>query len=120
MHGARCALQSARKNAILHNRTRFEYREMIVGVVKAQLHMQGIGSLKGKRSIVKSLIGRLKSRFNISIAEVDHQDNKTSAVIAVVMVSNDARFIDQQLDAVIGFMQKDGRFYLGEIERETF
>jgi uncharacterized protein YlxP (DUF503 family) len=70
---------------------------MIIGVVKAQLHMQGIRSLKGKRSIVKSLIGRLKSRFNISIAEVDHQDNRTSAVIAIAMVSNDARFIDQQM-----------------------
>ncbi len=93
---------------------------MIVGVVKAQLHMQGIGSLKEKRSIVKSLVGRLKSRFNISIAEVDRHDNKTSAVIAMAMVSNDTRFIDRQFDAIISFMQKDGRFYLGEIERETF
>ena len=93
---------------------------MIVGVITAQLHMQGIGSLKAKRSIVKSIIGRLKSRFNIAIAEVDHQDNKTSAVIAIAMVSNDSRFINQQFDAVIGFMQKDGRFYLGQIERETF
>ena len=93
---------------------------MIVGVLTAQLHMQGITSLKQKRSIVKSLIGRLKSRFNISIAEVDHQDNKISAVVAIAMVSNDTRFIDQQFDAMISFMRKDGRFYLGQIERETF
>ncbi|UCF44542.1 MAG: DUF503 domain-containing protein [Planctomycetota bacterium] len=93
---------------------------MIVGVLTAQLHMQGITSLKQKRSIVKGLIGRLKSRFNISIAEVDHQDNKTFAVVAVAIVSNDTRFIDQQFDAVISFMRKDGRFYLGQIERETF
>ena len=93
---------------------------MIVGVLTAQLHMQGITSLKGKRSIVKSLIGRLKSRFNISIAEVEHQDDKTSAVIAMAMVSNDTRFINQQFDTIIDFMQKDGRFYLGKIERETF
>jgi uncharacterized protein YlxP (DUF503 family) len=93
---------------------------MIVGVLTAQLHMQGITSLKQKRSIVKGLIGRLKSRFNISIAEVDHQDNKTSAVVAIAIVSNDTRFIDRQFDAVISFMRKDGRFYLGQIERETF
>ncbi len=93
---------------------------MIIGVLKAQLHMQGITSLKGKRSIVKSVIGRLKSRFNISIAEVDHQDIKTSSVIAMAIVSNDTRFIDQQFDAIINFMQRDGRFYLGQIERETF
>ncbi|MCJ7693407.1 MAG: DUF503 domain-containing protein [Sedimentisphaerales bacterium] len=93
---------------------------MIVGVLKAQMHLHGITSLKQKRSIVKSVIGRLKSRFNISIAEVDHNDNKTSALIAIAIVSNDTQFIDKQLDAIITFMQNDGRFYLGQIERETF
>lgn len=82
--------------------------------------MQGITSLKGKRSIVKSVIGRLRSRFNISISEVDRQDSKTSAVIGVSIVSNDNQFIEQQFDAIINFMRNDGRFYLGQIERETF
>lgn len=93
---------------------------MIVGVLKAQLHLQGIASLKQKRGIVKSLLGRLKSRFNVSIAEVDHQDSKTCAVIAMALVSNDTGFVNQQFDKIINFMQKDGRFYLGKIERETF
>jgi uncharacterized protein YlxP (DUF503 family) len=93
---------------------------VIVGVMTTHLSLQGIGSLKGKRSIVKSLIGRLKSRFNVSIAEVDHQDSKTSAVIGIATVSNDARFIDQQFDAIVSFMRNDGRFYLGQVERETF
>ena len=93
---------------------------MIVGVMTAQLHMQGISSLKGKRSIVKSVIGRLKSRFNISISEVDHQDSKSSAVVAIAIVSNDSQFIDKQFDAIINFMRNDGRFYLGQVERETF
>jgi len=93
---------------------------MIVGVMTAQLNLHGISSLKGKRSIVKSLIGRLRSRFNISIAEVDHQDSKHSAVIAMTTVSNETGLIDRQFDAIISFMQKDGRFYLGEVERETF
>ncbi len=83
---------------------------MIVGVLTAQLHMQGINSLKEKRGIVKSVIGRLKSRFNISIAEVEHNDNRQSAIVAMAMVSNDTGFIDQQFDFVISFMQKDGRF----------
>jgi uncharacterized protein YlxP (DUF503 family) len=93
---------------------------MIVGVLTAHLSMQGVTSLKGKRSIVKSLIGRLKSRFNISISEVDHQDSKTSAVIGISIVSNDTHFINQQFDAIINFMRNDCRFYLGQIQRETF
>jgi len=93
---------------------------MIIGVMKAQLHLHGITSLKEKRGIVKSVIGRLKSRFNISVSEVDHQDEKTHAVIGMALVSNETRFIDQQFDAIVHFMQRDGRFYLGQIERETF
>ena len=93
---------------------------MIIGVMKAVIHMQGINSLKEKRGIVKSVIGRLKSRFNVSVSEVDHQDQKRSAVIGIAVVSNETRFIDQQFDAIINFMQRDGRFYLGQIERETF
>lgn len=93
---------------------------MIVGVLTAQMHLQGVASLKQKRSIIKSVTGRLKSRFNISISEVDHQDEKTSAVLGIAVVSNDTRFINQQFDSIIDFMRGDGRFYLGKIERETF
>lgn len=93
---------------------------MIVGVMTSQLHLNGVTSLKEKRRIVKSLIGRLKSRFNISIAEVERQDNKSLAVIGISVVSNDSRFINQQFDKIINFMHNDGRFYLGEVEREIF
>jgi len=54
---------------------------MLVGVMTAQMSMQGIASLKDKRHIVKAVIGRLRSRFNISVSEVDHQDSHTSAVL---------------------------------------
>jgi len=93
---------------------------MLVGVMTAQLHMHAITSLKAKRSIVKGIIGRLKSRFNISVSEVDDQDIKTSAVIGIAVVCNDRAFIDKQFDSIINFMRNDGRFYLGQVERETF
>jgi len=67
---------------------------MLVGVMTAQMYMQGVTSLKQKRSIVKGVTGRLRSRFNVSVAEVDHQDSKTSAVIGIAVVSNEAQFID--------------------------
>ncbi|MBN1974940.1 MAG: DUF503 domain-containing protein [Sedimentisphaerales bacterium] len=82
--------------------------------------MPGVNSLKGKRSIVKSLTGRLKSRFNISISEVDEQDNRVRAVLGISIVSNESRFIDRQFDSIIEFMRNDGRFILGQIEREKF
>ena len=93
---------------------------MLVGVMTAQLHLPGVGSLKEKRHIVKSVIGRLQSRFNVSVSEVEHQDSHTSAVLGIAVVSNERAFIDQQLDAILTFMRNDGRFYLGQVEREIF
>jgi len=93
---------------------------MLVGVMRTQISMQGIASLKEKRHIVKSVIGRLQSRFNISISEVEHQDTKTTAVLGIALVSNERPFIDQQFDAILNFMRNDGRFYLGPVEREIF
>jgi uncharacterized protein YlxP (DUF503 family) len=93
---------------------------MIIGVMTANLHLQGIGSLKEKRSIIKSVMGRLQSRFNISVSEVEHNDSKIMAVIGVAIVGNDTSFINSQLDAVANFMRNDGRFYLSVVERETF
>jgi hypothetical protein len=86
----------------------------------AQLYLHGITSLKDKRKIVKSLIERLKGRFNISVSEVDHNDIKTSALIAIAVVSNDTQFVNKQLDKILDFMRNDGRFALGPVERETF
>ena len=86
----------------------------------AHLSLLGVTSLKGKRSIIKSLIGRLKSRFNISISEVDHQDSKSIAVLGIAIISNDAQFIDKQFDSILDFMRNDGRFFLGQVERESF
>lgn len=46
-------------------------------------------SLKGKRGIVKSILGRSRNRFNVSCAEVDRQDNPRVAVLGFVTVGPD-------------------------------
>ena len=93
---------------------------MIIGVLTAELHLQGLTSLKQKRSIVKSLLSRMRNKFNVSAAEVYRQDNKQLAVIGISIVSNETRYINQQFEKIVNFMEKDGRFYLGTVERETF
>ena len=93
---------------------------MIIGVLTAELHLQGLASLKQKRSIVKSLLSRMRNKFNVSAAEVYRQDNKQLAVIGISIVSNETRYINQQFEKIVNFMEKDGRFYLGTVERETF
>jgi uncharacterized protein YlxP (DUF503 family) len=61
---------------------------MVIGACMIELHLPGNGSLKGKRSVLKSMISRLRREFNVSVAEVDLHDVWQSAVIGVVCVSN--------------------------------
>ena len=93
---------------------------MLVGLLTVHIHLQGIDSLKGKRKIVKSLIERLRSRFNASVAEIAAQDNKQMAVAGISVVSNNGSHLDEQLDKIVNFIVNDGRFYVGKINRETF
>ncbi len=46
-------------------------------------------SLKEKRGIVKSILGRSRNRFNTACAEIDRQDNPAVAVLGFVTVSPD-------------------------------
>lgn len=55
-------------------------------------------SLKDKRGIVKSILGRAKNRFNVSCAEVDRQDNPSVAVLGFVTVSPDKTIARNTLD----------------------
>lgn len=74
---------------------------MVVGVCTIDLHLPGIGSLKGKRQILLSLKDRIKKAYNVSIAEVDGNDLWQRAVLGVACVANDGRYVSQVLDGVL-------------------
>jgi len=62
---------------------------MIIGACSVELYLPGNGSLKGKRSILKPLLARLRREFNLAAAEVARNDAWQSAEIAFVTVAND-------------------------------
>jgi uncharacterized protein YlxP (DUF503 family) len=92
---------------------------MFTGTAKVCMHLQGVGTLKDKRRIVKSVIERLKSRFNVSVAEIDRLDNKKIAVIGFAVVSNDRTFTFSQLETIKNFIYNDGRFYVGDVKTDV-
>lgn len=65
---------------------------LTVGLVTIELRLPGTASLKAKRSVVKPLLARLRKEFNVSVAEVDGQDNWQRAVIAATCVSASAAY----------------------------
>ena len=59
-----------------------------IGVLTLELRIEDSHSLKDKRQVVKSLKDRLRHKFNVSVAEIDHQDVWQRAVLAAVTVSS--------------------------------
>ncbi len=71
-----------------------------VGVLTIELHVEGSHSLKDKRQVVKSLKDRLRSRFNVAVAEIDGMDTWQWSVLAAATVSSDRGHCEQMLRAV--------------------
>ena len=80
---------------------------MNVGVAKITLRLSGCFSLKDKRHVVNSIRDRVRSKFNVAVAEVDQNDVWQTAVIGFTCVSNNVRHADQTLDSVLGFIESD-------------
>jgi uncharacterized protein YlxP (DUF503 family) len=79
---------------------------MVVGVCRLTLAIPETGSLKGKRSVVKKVIGRVRTQFHVAIAEVEDNDLWESAVLGIAVVANDHRFVNSVLDKVVKFVEE--------------
>jgi len=73
---------------------------MVVGTGRIIFRLYYCNSLKEKRKIVKSIIQRIKNKFNISIAETGHNDTLSLAEIGFSLTGNDRRKINSQIDKV--------------------
>jgi len=79
-------------------------RIMIIGSLLLDIHIPTAHSLKEKRSVVKSVLQRLRNEFNVSTAEVGEQDRWQIAQLGVVCVSSDRRYAQEQLQAVVDWI----------------
>ncbi|MDY6910309.1 MAG: DUF503 domain-containing protein [Thermodesulfobacteriota bacterium] len=81
---------------------------MTVGVARVTFILHGNQSLKGKRKVVKSLIEKCRHRFNVSVAEVDHQELHQRTTVAVAVVGSDSRLVNSILDRIIEYLDSLG------------
>jgi uncharacterized protein len=94
------------------------WKQMVIGVCRVVLSIDDAFSLKEKRHIVKSIIERIKSRYNASIAEVDLNDKWKNAVLGIACVSNDAAHADSMIANIVNFIENDGRTYIVDYTTE--
>jgi len=79
---------------------------MTVALCRLTLRLPENSSLKGKRMVVKSIQQRLHNRFNVSVAEVEHNDKWQLAGIHVAVVANSATHATEVLDKAVDYIQQ--------------
>ena len=92
--------------------------KMVVGTGLITLRLHDCRSLKGKRKVVKSMINRLRNKFNISMAEVGSNDIYQRAEIGFSLVGNDASLINSKIDQIFNMAEDLGLAEIIDTEME--
>lgn len=80
---------------------------MTVAVAKVALYFSQSGSLKTKRMALRSIQDRLKNRFNVAVAEVEHQDLWQRATLAVATVNTERAEAESTLRQAVRTIEDD-------------
>ncbi|MBW4827204.1 MAG: DUF503 domain-containing protein [Clostridiaceae bacterium] len=82
---------------------------MIIGSCTFKIIIYESNSLKDKRHVVKSIIGKIQSRFNVSIAELDLNDSWQTSLIGFACVTNNTSHANKIVSNVLKFVDRDSR-----------
>ncbi len=93
---------------------------MIIGSCEVTFYANWVTSLKEKRMVVRSLVDKTKHKFNVSVAEVDHQDNHKTIVIGFACVTNEKRLADSMIQNILRFMEQNTEAEMISAEIEVF
>jgi uncharacterized protein len=78
---------------------------MVVGVGVIVLIVHNSGSLKTKRQAVRSILGKVRSKFDLSIAEVADQDKWQRCTIAFAVVSTESGHAHSMLETIARYVE---------------
>jgi uncharacterized protein YlxP (DUF503 family) len=89
-----------------------------VGLCRISFMLHGAHSLKEKRQVAQSLIGRTSAKFNVAIAEVEDNDLWQKLTLGISCVSNDGRHANEVISKVVAFLS-DARGEAELLDYET-
>ncbi|MBI2914912.1 MAG: DUF503 domain-containing protein [Firmicutes bacterium] len=81
---------------------------MVVGICRLELGLYENASLKGKRRVIKSIIDRVRARYNVSVAEVGGHELWQRASLGLAFVSTDSSHVQRVLSTVVRFIEAHG------------
>ena len=90
---------------------------MQVLALRVEVHLPAAGSLKAKRSVVKSIVESARHRFGVAAAEVDHQDTWQRAALGFAAVGGSVAHVRDVIDEVERFVWANPEVDVTEVER---
>lgn len=91
---------------------------MKVAVMELRLYAPWVHSLKEKRMVVKSLLGKIRSRYAVSAAETEELDIHQTIVIGVAAVVAHAAQADGLMDDILVLVENSTEADIVSVERE--
>jgi len=93
---------------------------MVVGLLTIDLFLPEASSLKDKRQVVKSIIGKVENKYNVSISEVANQDLWQRATIGIAHVSETGEQTKQLLDRIDRYIENLDKAIISERQLQIF
>ena len=93
-------------------------KTMRIATIIFKLRASWVHSLKEKRMIVKSLVAKLRNRYNVSAAEIDEQDTHQIIVIGVAAIVPHNAFADSRMEDISQFVEENTEAEIIDEERE--
>jgi uncharacterized protein YlxP (DUF503 family) len=91
---------------------------MIVGIVVIELYLPFSRSLKEKRKEIRSIKEKLRSNFNVSVAEIDNQNLWQRASLGISIAGSDTLHLQESVDKIIEFIERNWSHLLLEVRRD--
>lgn len=93
---------------------------VFVGLGTLEVTIPDSHSLKDKRQVIRSILDRIRSRFNVSACEADHLDDWQRATLAFACVANDKEFVHECLMRLAQWVEEDGRVVVEDVQVEIW
>lgn len=85
---------------------------MVIGICTIEMFFPNLQSLKEKRRVLKSMLAKLRQKYNVSVAEIDDHDKWQKTTLAAACVSNDSGFIYGVLNRIVKELENEKEGYL--------
>jgi uncharacterized protein len=79
---------------------------MFIAACRIELELPESSSLKDKRQVVRSVMARMRNKFNVAVAEVDYQESWRNAALGCVCVSNSARHARSMAESIVAYVEE--------------